>query len=100
MSRPLVSVLVVAYNQISFIADTLASAVEHDYENLQVVVADDGSTDGTTDVVLDFARRHPGRVVPLTGGPNLGITRNCNRGLTACKGEYVAFLGGDDLFLP
>lgn len=99
MIRPLVSVHVITYNQADFVRETLRSALEQDYENLQVVVADDGSTDGTAEIILDCARKDP-RIVPLVGGPNLGITGNCNRGLKACTGEYVAFLGGDDAYLP
>jgi glycosyltransferase involved in cell wall biosynthesis len=98
--KPLVSVHIITYNQKQFIHETLLSVLNQDYENLEIVVADDGSTDGTAEIILEYARQYPGKIVPLVGGPNLGITRNCNRGLAACKGKYIAFLGGDDIFLP
>ena len=97
---PLVSVHVITYNQQKYIHETLASILEQDYDNFEIVVADDGSTDGTAEIIIEYARRFPRKIVPLVGGPNLGITGNSNRGLKACKGKYIAFIGGDDLFLP
>lgn len=98
-SKPLVSVHVITFNQAGFIADTLKSAIEQDYERLEIVVADDESTDGTRDVVADFARRYPDRVVAILE-PHAGITGNYNRALLRCTGKYVAILNGDDLYLP
>jgi len=98
--KPLVSIHIITYNQLDFIHETLSSALEQDYENLEVVVADDGSTDGTAEIILEYAERYQGRLIPLVGGPNLGITGNSNRGLKSCKGKYIAFQGGDDVFLP
>lgn len=99
MNAPLVSVMIITYNQLEFIRETLDSALNQDYENYEIVVADDGSTDGTAEVILEYAAKYPGKVVPLVGGENLGITGNGNRGLSGCKGELIAFMGGDDLFL-
>ena len=100
MNQPLVSVHIITYNQKQFIHETLFGVLEQDYANIEIVVADDGSTDGTAEIILDFARQYPNKIVTLVGGPNLGITGNSNRGLRACKGKYVAFMGGDDSFLP
>jgi glycosyltransferase involved in cell wall biosynthesis len=100
MSLPLVSVHIITYNQIDFIRETLDSALSQDYHNLEIIVADDGSTDGTADVILEYANTHPTKIIPLVGGPNLGITGNSNRGLKACRGKYIAIMGGDDLFYP
>ncbi len=100
MTTPLVSVLVVSYNQEDFIEEALRSALDQDYDNLRVVIADDGSTDRTPEFIMAIAEEYPGRLVPLVGGPNLGITGNSNRALEACEGKYVAFMGGDDVLLP
>lgn len=100
MSHPLVSICVITYNQKQFIHETLSSVLNQDYDNLEIVVADDGSTDGTAEIIIDYAQRYPGKIIPIVGGPNLGITGNSNRGLRSCKGKYVAFMGGDDSFLP
>ena len=100
MEQPLVSVFLPTYNHVEYIDEAMRSAVEQNYDRLEVVVGDDGSTDGTRERVLDHARRWPGRVVPMVDQPHLGITGNCNRTLAACRGKYVVFHGGDDVFLP
>ena len=100
MSHPLVSVIVATYNHAPFIEAALSSALEQDYAHLEVIVADDGSTDGTAERILELAKRWPDRLVPIVGGPNVGIVGNCNRALRVRRGTYVAFLSGDDLFVP
>lgn len=100
LASPLVSVHIITYNQVDFITDTLMSALEQDYDNLEVVVSDDGSTDGTVDMILKFAEKYPDRLVPIVGGANLGITGNSNRALARCSGKYIAFQGGDDVLYP
>ncbi|MBC7488665.1 MAG: glycosyltransferase [Glaciimonas sp.] len=96
----LVSIHIITYNQVKFIHETIQSALIQDYENSEIVIADDGSTDGTREIILEYAKKFPEKIIPLVGGPNLGITGNSNRGLIACRGKYVAFMGGDDSFLP
>jgi glycosyltransferase involved in cell wall biosynthesis len=100
VTPPKVSVHVIAYNQRDFIREAIDSALGQDYPNLEVVVADDASTDGTADIVAEYQRRDPDRVVAVLGKDNLGITGNSNRALKACTGELIAFMGGDDVLLP
>jgi glycosyltransferase involved in cell wall biosynthesis len=97
---PLVSVLILTYNQEHFVDDAIRTVVMQDYEPLEIVVSDDGSTDGTAERISRWVREYPGKIVGLTGQPNVGITRNCNRALRASRGQYVAFGAGDDMFLP
>lgn len=94
----LVSALVPTYNQAAFVRETVASVQAQTYEKLQIVVADDASTDGTPDVVATLAREDP-RIELLRAPVNCGITVNCNAALAAARGEFVAWLGGDDLWL-
>jgi glycosyltransferase involved in cell wall biosynthesis len=98
MGRPLVSVSVITYNHAKFIGPAIESALEQSWRPLQVVVADDGSSDGTAEIVAEYARRYPNEVVAITG--RVGLLENCNRSLRACTGEFIAKLDGDDLFLP
>ena len=99
MHQPLVSIHLMTYNQIDFIADTIDSALSQTYDAIEIVIGDDGSTDGTAEVVAKYAKKHPDRI-KLAGGEHAGINENANRILRACTGEYVALLNGDDLFCP
>jgi glycosyltransferase involved in cell wall biosynthesis len=98
-NAPLVSILIASFNQRPYIEEALRSALEQQYENLQVVISDDASTDGTAEIILRIAKKYP-RLQAIVGGPHLGITGNVNRALRACKGEFIAFQGGDDVLLP
>lgn len=96
---PLVSVMIITYNQEEYIEAAVRSALAQDHPALEVVVADDASTDRTPDILRALAAEDP-RVRPVLGERNLGITGNSNRGLRACRGDFIAFQGGDDLLLP
>ncbi len=97
---PLVSVMVITYNQKDYIRETIESVIGQDYPNIEYVVADDGSTDGTAEIIQSYAENHPDIVVAITGEENVGITKNSNRGLRMCRGDFIALQGGDDVFLP
>ncbi len=95
-----VSVAIITYNQRDLIPETLQSVLTQDYDDFEIVVADDGSTDGSQELLLDYQRRHPNIIKLVLSEQNQGITKNCNKAFFACTGEYIAWLGGDDLFYP
>jgi glycosyltransferase involved in cell wall biosynthesis len=92
-----VSVLVMTYNHAPYIAAALDSAltqqVDFDYD---ILVSEDASTDGTREIVLDFERRHAGRIQLLLSERNLRSNEVVVRGLRAAPGQYIALLDGDD----
>ncbi|WP_185970153.1 glycosyltransferase [Tepidimonas alkaliphilus] len=90
----------IAYNQEKFIGPALESVLNQTYDNIEVVVGDDCSSDGTWDVICEYKARFPGKIVAFRNERNLGITANSNEVLRRCRGKYVAHMGGDDLFLP
>jgi glycosyltransferase involved in cell wall biosynthesis len=95
------SVVVVTYNHKNFINDTLQSIVDQTVDfNMEVWVADDCSTDGTREIVLDYQRRYPHLIKPLFNEVNLGAIQNYFNALAFCQGEYIAHMDGDDLMLP
>lgn len=96
MANPLVSAGVVVYNQRDIIEDTIDSVLGQTYEHLEIVVGDDGSTDGTQGILRELRTRYPDRIRLVLAEENRGITANCNAVLDACRGEYVAWLAGDD----
>jgi glycosyltransferase involved in cell wall biosynthesis len=95
-----VSVAVVTYNQRDFLDQCLQSILAQDYPNFEIVVADDGSTDGTPDLLRRYDADHPGRFVVLISERNQGVTPNHDLALSGCRGEYISWIGGDDLMLP
>lgn len=99
-SHPKVSVTTLCYNQAHFIREALDSVLAQDYDNLEIVVADDASTDGSQDVLREYARRYPGKFVLVMNDRNLGITGNSNAAFFASTGDLIARLDGDDVYLP
>lgn len=96
---PLVSVVVTAFNVADVISTTLLSFIEQTYPNIEIVVVDDASTDGTAKVLADFAAVHT-CVRILTNEKNLGAALAKQRGLRAAKGDYFLLVDGDDCFEP
>ena len=96
-TTPLVSIFMPCFNQERYVAQAIDSALAQDYGNIEIVVGDDCSTDGTWDIVREYEQRHPTKIRPFRNERNLGITQNCNEILRRCTGRYVAFYAGDDL---
>ena len=87
------------WNAAATIERSLASVLDDESLPLECVVVDDGSTDGTADVVQAVAERDP-RVVLLRLPANAGVSNARNRGLEIVRGEWLSFLDADDRFLP
>lgn len=98
--EPLVNVAIITYNQKEFLRECIESVLQQDYTNIEIVVADDGSTDGTHDMLREYDQRYPGKFRLVLSEKNEGITTNSNKAHFACRGKYVAWMGGDDLMLP
>lgn len=98
---PKVSVCIITFNQIKYIGDCLQSILDQKTNfEFEVIVGDDFSTDGTREVVMDFANRYPSRVIPLCYPQKVGGTQNFIAVHNQAKGKYVAHMDGDDLALP
>lgn len=95
-SRPLVSVVIPCYNAERWIAETLDSVLAQTYSPIEIVVVDDGSTDGSAAVV----QRYEAQGVRLIRQENWGQTAALNRGLAAASGEVIQYLDADDLLAP
>ncbi len=91
---------IITYNQEDYIEEAIMSVVNQDYENLRVIVADDCSTDRTSDIIRRLAREYPDKVIPVIAETNQGITKNSNLGLHKCTADLWAWMGGDDILLP
>jgi GT2 family glycosyltransferase len=93
--RPLVSVVMPCYNAAPYLAEAVGSALNQTYGNVEVVLVDDGSTDGSADVCARLAAEHPGRLV-LAHSNRVGPYPARNQALRLIRGELVAFLDADD----
>jgi glycosyltransferase involved in cell wall biosynthesis len=100
MTTPRVSVIVPIYNQAPFIRETVDSVLAQDHPNVELVLSDDGSTDGTAEILGAYGEDEPDRVVVVRRERNTGIAGAFNRALDAHTGDYIAWLGGDDVMLP
>jgi glycosyltransferase involved in cell wall biosynthesis len=97
LGRPFASVLIDTYNHERFIEQAIVSVLEQDFPagNREILVVDDGSTDKTPDIVRKFEPS-----VRLLRKPNGGQASAFNAGIPHCKGEFIAFLDGDDWWAP
>jgi glycosyltransferase involved in cell wall biosynthesis len=98
IDRPLVSVVVICFNQAKYIEATIRSIVSQTYAPIEVIVADDCSVDSTSEVAEEILKASGLRHLILRSTQNLGITNNSNRAFLKATGSYIAYLGGDDVW--
>ncbi len=95
---PTLSVIVTAYNIERYIAQCLDSVINQTLSDIEIIVVDDGSTDGTAQIIKDYAQQDA-RIRPILFDRNTigGVASAANAGLDAATGDYVGFADGDDL---
>jgi glycosyltransferase involved in cell wall biosynthesis len=97
VDAPVLTIGIPSYQSAAFIGEAISSALSQDFADLEVLVVDDASTDGTLDVVAGF---DDPRLRVLRNEHNIGPGRNWNRVLEEARGRYVKIMGGDDVLLP
>ncbi len=95
---PEISIIIPIYNVVDVISDTLSCVLAQSYANFELILVDDGSTDGTIDLLRDFQRRD--ERVRLISQENAGPAVARNTGIDAAAGRYIMFLDSDDTIQP
>lgn len=98
MTKPLVSIIIPVFNAEPFLDETLRSVLHQTYENWECILINDGSTDNSWSILEKWARNNP--KIKIFSKENEGASKARNFGIRHAKGEYIAFLDSDDLWLP
>jgi len=98
--NPLVSIIVITYNSAQFVLETLESAKSQTYQNIELIISDDGSSDNTVELCRNWISKNENRFVRvklLDPDRNSGIPANCNQGVAASQGDWAKLIAGDDI---
>lgn len=93
--NPLVSIITVVYNGEKYLEDTIKSVMNQTYQNIEYIVIDGGSTDGTIDII----KKYEDKINYWVSEKDKGIYDALNKGLKVASGEYIAILNADDYFV-
>ena len=99
MENPLISIIIPAYNAVKYIEETINSCLNQTHSNIEVIVQDDRSTDGTWELINKLYATNP-KVSLFRNEKNLGIGDNWNAAYDKVTGEYVIIFNADDLIVP
>lgn len=95
---PTISVLMSVHNGRQFLAEAVESILRQTFTDFEFIIVDDGSTDGSTELLRHFAKRDPR--IRLLIQDNVGLTKSLNTGLRIARGEFIARMDADDIAKP
>src|SRR5688500_10091346 len=96
MRFPKISIITASYNQGRFLEKTILSVLSQHYPNLDYIIIDGGSTDGSVEII----KRYAGQLSYWCTEPDKGQYNAINKGFAKASGEIMGFLNADDLYLP
>ena len=95
-----ISIIMGIYNCADTLSEAIESIINQTYSNWELIMCDDGSTDATYKVALDYQRCIPEKIIVLKNEKNLGLNKTLNYCLRYANGDYIARMDGDDISLP
>lgn len=100
--QPLVSVILIFFNEEKFITEAIESVLAQTYNHWELLLVNDGSSDRSGSIAHNYVEQAPEKIFSLEhqGGQNLGMSASRNLGIQQAKGQYLAFIDGDDVWLP
>ena len=96
-NSPKISIVMPCFNSVDFIERSIRSVVEQDYGNIELFIKDGGSTDGTVDIILYYAKKYP-NIIRWISAKDKGQTEAINYGMKKVNGEILCYLNGDDVY--
>ena len=99
MEKPWVSVICTCFQHAPYVEEAMDSVLSQTYPHVQLLVVDNASTDGSSEIISRFARKHP-EIIFIQNKENRGICKAFNEAVTLTKGKYLIDLAADDLLLP
>lgn len=102
MPAPRVSAICIFLNEERFIAEAIESVLAQEFQDFELLLVDDGSTDGSTEIAKGYAERYPDKVIYLEhpGHENRGMSAARNLGISRARGEFIAVMDADDRWYP
>lgn len=94
------SVVIPTFNRREWLAHALASVISQTVRAHEIIIVDDGSTDGTSEILDEFVRQHPDMRILVVRQDNRGPSSARNAGMKLASGDFIAFLDDDDIWLP
>lgn len=98
--KPLVSVAIATYNGAKYIHEQLDSIISQTYTKLEIIIIDDGSTDGTQQIIAKYQAKYQGLIKLHHNISNLGSIKSFELALKLCSGDYIALSDQDDIWFP
>ena len=97
-TNPKVSVIILSFNQSEYIDEAIKSVLNQTYQNLEIIISDNGSTDSTQEIILSYM--NDPRIIFLDHKENLSISLRQNQAANIATGEFISLLYADDYYLP
>lgn len=98
MNDPKVSILIPLYNSEEYIAETIDSCLDQTYDNIEIIIVDDGSTDSSLDIAREYENKHKNIKVDVQKNSGAPVARN--RAFALSTGDYIQYIDADDLMQP